>query len=82
MTYSNTNTSKHVVHENIIDVPFADDITHNGLPLLEAFGPSGTCAGMMALLPRGMGLRLLGFFQLALSTLSANLLGLALDVRV
>lgn len=86
MTHSNTDTSKHVVHEDIIDVPLADDITQNRLPLLEALGPSGSRAGMVALLPGSlpcsMGLCLFGLFQLALLTLPANLLCLALYVRV
>ena len=82
MTHSKTNTSKHVVHEDIIDVSLADDIAHNGLPLLEALGPGRSRAGMVALLPRSMGLCLLGLLQLALLTLPADLLGLALDVRV
>jgi hypothetical protein len=79
MAYSNTNTSKHVVHEDIIDVPFADDMAHDGFPLLKALGPCRSCAGM-ALLPRS--LCLFGLLQLALLALSANLLRLALDVRV
>jgi len=81
-THSNTDSSQHVIHEDIIDVPFADDMAHNGLPLLEAFGPSGSRAGMVAPLPCGMGLCLLGLFQFALLTLPTDLLRLALDVRV
>ena len=82
MTHSNTNTSKHIVHEDIIDVPLADDIAHDGLPLLEALGPRRSQAGMVTLLPRSVGLYLLGLFELALLAFPADLLGLALDVRV
>ena len=62
-------------------MPFADDMAHNGFPLLEALGPGGSCADV-ALLPCGMGLCPFGLLQLALLTLPADLLRLPLDVGV